>query len=35
MANEPFGYADMEMVYRVSNIPNSGAPPRGDESGGR
>jgi len=34
-ANESFGYADMEMVYRASDIPNSRAPPRGDESGCR
>ena len=38
MANESLGYTDMEVVHRVSDrvsdIPNSGTPPRGDESSG-
>ena len=33
MANELLSHADMEVVHRPSDIPDSRAPPRNDESG--
>ena len=35
MANELLGHADMEVVHQASDFPDSGTPPRSDESGCR